>query len=75
MKSRMKITTAIALIVTTWRLRYALAPSWMAPAISCIRSFPGEDLITERMRKKAKASPATAQSMDSQTPEVENREG
>ena len=31
----------IAMIVY-WRLRYAFAPSWTAPEISCMRSLPGE---------------------------------
>ena len=27
-------------IVMYWRLRYALAPAWMAAAISCMRALP-----------------------------------
>ena len=37
MMNRMTPTMAI---VRYWRLRYALAPAWMAAAISCIRGLP-----------------------------------
>ena len=31
-------------MIMYWRFRYALAPSWTASEISCMRSLPGERL-------------------------------
>jgi len=42
--------TTIIPMVRNWRLRYAEAPSWMAPAISCISWVPGSWASTPRMR-------------------------
>ncbi len=33
-------TTPTMAMVVYWRFKYALAPCWMAAAISCIRSVP-----------------------------------
>ncbi len=33
-------TIPTIMIVVYWRFRYALAPAWMAAAISCMRSLP-----------------------------------
>ena len=46
-----------------------MAPSSTAPAISRIRSLPGERLITTLIRKKAKIRPAAANNIESVTPE------
>ena len=39
-RSAMTAITAKTARVRNWRLRYAAAPSWTAPAISCIFSVP-----------------------------------
>jgi hypothetical protein len=38
----MNSTSAMPAITVYCRFRYARAPSWIAPEISRIRSFPGE---------------------------------
>ena len=42
--SAIRIASGMATMamIRYWRFRYALAPSWTAPEISCIRSFPGD---------------------------------
>jgi hypothetical protein len=42
----------------------------MAEAISLIRSFPGEVLVTAKMRIKAKIKPTTAQVIETAIPEL-----
>ena len=66
--SKMKITTAIKLIVLTCRFKYALAPSWTAAEISRIRSFPDGARSTAAIKKNANARPITAHTIDSGTP-------
>src|SRR5439155_20895637 len=53
--------------VRYWRLRYALAPSWMARAISFIFSVPSGAASTSRTRYQAKSN-AT-----SETPKMSHR--
>jgi hypothetical protein len=69
MKSRMKIITAITLIVLTCRFKYAFAPSCTAAEISRIFSLPAECRITAKIRKNANTSPITAHTIDNGTPE------
>src|SRR5436309_15659125 len=69
MNSRMKMMTAIALIVTTCRFKYAFAPSCTAAEICRIRSLPAGARRTTAMRKKAKISPIAAHNRDNCTPE------
>ena len=61
--------TAIALMVTTCRWRYAFAPSCTAAEISCIFSLPGERRMTVMIRKNANTRPMTAHNIDNGTPE------
>ena len=63
------MTTAIALIVTTCRFRYAFAPSCTAAEICCMRSLPADFRMTAVIRKNAKASPMAAHNIDKCTPE------
>ena len=70
LKSKMKITTAITLIVLTCRFKYAFAPSYTAAEISRIRSFPDGARVTAAIKKKANASPITAHTIDSGTPKL-----
>ena len=42
----------ITAMVLNWRLRYAIAPSWIASAISTIVGVPVSAASTPRMRKK-----------------------
>ena len=42
----------ITAIVLNWRLRYAMAPSWMARAISIMVGVPWSAASTPFMRKK-----------------------
>ncbi len=39
-QASMKTTTPTMAIVVYWRVRYAVAPSRMAPEISCMRALP-----------------------------------
>src|SRR2546423_8421445 len=69
MKSRMKMMTAITLMVTTWRFRHAFAPSSTAPEISRILSLPAGARDTIAIRTNAKIRPMAAHNIDSCTPE------
>ncbi len=46
-------TTATIATARYWRPRYAIAPSWIAPAISCIFSLPAGNLLILMTRKPA----------------------
>ncbi len=48
-------------IVVYWRLRYALAPAWMAAAISRIRSLPAGIFMIQPIQTKPKTMAASAQ--------------
>jgi len=50
MPMRMKSTAATIATVVYWRRKNAIAPSWIAPAIVCMRAFPGDCFITSVMR-------------------------
>ena len=69
-KSKMKMTTAITLIVLTCRFKYALAPSCTAAEISRMRSFPEGARITNAINKKAATRPMTAHTIESGTPKL-----
>ncbi len=45
----MRITAPTIAIVRYCRLRYALAPIWTAPEISCIRALPASAASTLRL--------------------------
>ena len=57
-------------MVLTCRFKYALAPSCTAAEISRIRSFPDGARITAATKKNANASPISAHTIDSGTPEL-----
>ena len=42
-------TTPTIAIAVYWRVRYAFAPSWMAAAMSCIRSSPAGCASSHRL--------------------------
>jgi hypothetical protein len=45
-----KIAAPIPAMIVYWRLRYACAPSWIALAISFIRSLPWGWRTTQKIR-------------------------
>src|SRR5256885_5548311 len=53
------MTTPMIAITVYWRLRYAAAPSWIAAAISRIRSLPVGLARTRKIRTMAKATAAS----------------
>ena len=53
------MTTATMAIVLYWRFRYAMAPSWMALEISCMRSLPAGSLLIRVMRTDAYSAAST----------------
>src|SRR2546429_6335527 len=61
--------TAMALMVTTCRFKYAFAPSWTAAEICCIRSLPAGERATIAIRTNAKMRPIAAHNIDKCTPE------
>src|SRR5437899_2644909 len=62
------MTTAMELMVTTWRFRYAFAPSCTAPEICRIRSLPAGERTTMAIKMNAAASPIRAHTIDRGTP-------
>ena len=53
------MTTPMIAITVYWRFRYAAAPSWIAAAISRIRSLPVGLARTRNIRTTAKATAAS----------------
>jgi hypothetical protein len=53
----MKMTRPVIPILLSWRLRYAIAPSLIAEAISCILSFPAGALFTLAARMIENTTP------------------